>query len=48
LDGGIDLKSVKERENKDGRNHASYERTEKVNDGRYGLSLENAKGMSTV
>jgi len=42
------LKSVKERENKDARIHASYKRIKKVNDRRYELSLENAKRTSSV
>jgi len=48
LDGWLNLKSVKERENKDARIYASYKRTEKVIGGRYGLSPENASGTSSV
>jgi len=45
---GVDFEKCKERENKDARIHASYKRTEKVNGGRYRLSPENARGMSSV
>jgi len=45
---GVDFEKCKERENKDARIHASYKRIEKVNGGRYGLSLEKARGTSSV
>jgi len=45
---GINFENVRKEKGIDARVYASFKGTKKVNDGRYGLSPENARGTSSI